>query len=172
MMIKQGQQRGYTLAQYSIVLAIVAVLSYHIVNDQATELAILDYESVQFSADVVGSAAQAYYTFHCDEGAGMSSPSVSSLIDDEFILNAGAAENRMDLPFTVLIVGAGTDNPDIQVRTTAASAPIAQQLADADPSAEAIGTTVVYHFKPPVSRSPTEVRLQQMQEYFGDSYCK
>jgi hypothetical protein len=169
--MKTIQQRGETIVSLSIALLIAALLTFYLVKDQSIKMTELDYDSVGFSAAVVGEGLRSYYAQNCSQGYAMSTPNVTTLINLNYILSPSSVENRMGLLFTTSIDNPGTKDALLVVSTQAPTSGIAFQISDENTGSDTNGRIVNFKFKPLIASEPEDMRFQQMQEYFGESTC-
>lgn len=165
------KNRGFTLASVTVALAAMGLLTYTVNNLNDGRRNALAYETVISSSVIVGKALKRYYIENCAAGTAMVTPSMGDLISDGYIPTANAISNRLDISFTPQIINPGTPDAMVFVTANAPSEAIAAQLTDMAPNGSRIGTTVTYRFKPSMTATIDQVRVSQMNTYFGDTYC-
>lgn len=166
-----SSNNGFTLASLAVALLIIGLLSFSINNLNDGRRNSLSYETVVSSSVIVGKAVKRYYIENCASGAAMVTPSINDLITNGYIPTANAIDNRLDINFTPQIIDPGTPDAMIFITANAPTVPIAQQLVDIAPNGSRIGSSVTFRFKPATTSTTSQVRVSQMNTYFGDTYC-
>ena len=165
------KQSGYTLASLSVALLVIALLYWNIRGDTDVRMRSLDYDTVVYSAELLGQATNAYYTANCGDGAGMITPTVNDLVNEGYLRSPDVIVNKLEIALTPQIIDPGTDDSMIFIVGNASSVEVAQQLVDMAPNASRIDSAVTFSFKPSRNTSTNEARVSELRTYFGESYC-